>query len=603
MDASIACRLVSAPLTLLLLLAFCASGTAARADDLQEGLVAAQQRDFRRGVTLLTSALADAGLGAKARAEAFEARGVCRLALLDEAQAADDFEKALALDPDRAESNFRLGTMHATGFGTYPDLEVAVSLLTRAAEREHRGAQRELAQLYLSSRLHDPRLSHQWLMRAAQAGDARAQRLLAVRYATGSGLIKNADEAFRWFVKAAEQGDAPSEYQVGMAYRQGTGVAADLTSYREWMERAADAGYRDAGFHVGEIYSDGQGVARDLRRGGYWFWWAAEQMHQAAAIRLGIDYLRGWGVVSDFGNALYWFERSGADPLAQYYRGVIREKGLYGDANPGQAFQFYRAAAQRGVVEAVVKTGMMYMSGFGVAADTKEGANYIRALGNLADASALNTAAWMLATDENDALRSGKLAKTLIHQAIGKADERADLLDTEAAVLAETGDFRRAVKTERKALKVLEDDRYRAEMERHLAQYEGKRAWRETFAAGLKEPNEGSNWNPAASETRFTGTIIRIRAAQGVVDPGLVVDRKPTHVLELAVQQVTKGRLPFGQQDRLVLFVANPAHYYPGASDSTAVTDYPLKPQEFGLDEVEAGGWHYVFRILPTALH
>lgn len=588
--------------SLVLLLAVCATAMPVRGDPLRDGLAAAQQRDYRRAVTLLTSALDGSGLAGKRRAQALEARGVCRVALLDEARAADDFEEALALVPDLAESNYRFGTMHATGFGTYPDVHLAVTLLTRAAEQDHRGAQRELARLYLTRELYDPRQSHEWLMRAAWAGDARAQRMLGVRYETGSGLIKNPDEAFRWFLKAAEQGDPPAQYQVAMAYRQGTGVAADAASYRDWMQRAADGGYRDAGFRVGEIYEEGQGVvARDLRRGAYWFWRAAEQLHQAAAVRLGIDYLRGWGLVSDFRNALYWFERAGADPRAHYYRGLIREKGLHGDANPEQAFQFYSAAAERGVVEAVVKTGMMYMSGLGVKADTKEGAKYIRALGNLDSASALNAAAWMLATDENDSLRSGKLAGTLIHQAISKADERADLLDTQAAAYAESGNFRKAVKSERKALKMLREESYRPEMERHLAQYEEKRPWRERFVAGREELSKGSTWNPGAPETRFTGTIVRIRAAQGVVDPGIFVDRKPTHVLEIAIQKVTSGRLPFGQQERLVLFLADPARYYPDGSESTAVTDYPVALQQFSLDEVKSGGWHYVFRILPSA--
>ena len=46
-------------------------------------------------------------------------------------------------------------------------------------------------------------------------------------------------EAFKWYMKAAEQGDAGAQRSVGSCYYFGFGVAKDEDAGRLWYEKAA----------------------------------------------------------------------------------------------------------------------------------------------------------------------------------------------------------------------------------------------------------------------------------------------------------------------------------------------------------------------------
>ncbi len=54
-------------------------------------------------------------------------------------------------------------------------------------------------------------------MKAAEQGNAIAQRNVGLMYATGDGVQADENNAFKWFQKAAEQGY--SKAQVNLAYQ------------------------------------------------------------------------------------------------------------------------------------------------------------------------------------------------------------------------------------------------------------------------------------------------------------------------------------------------------------------------------------------------
>jgi len=50
-----------------------------------------------------------------------------------------------------------------------------------------------------------------WFRKAAEQGDAQAQRNLGIMYHGGQGVSQDYGEAMKWFRKAAEQGDAQAQ--------------------------------------------------------------------------------------------------------------------------------------------------------------------------------------------------------------------------------------------------------------------------------------------------------------------------------------------------------------------------------------------------------
>jgi hypothetical protein len=91
---------------------------------------------------------------------------------------------------------------------------------------------------------------------------------------------------------------------------------------------------------------------------------------------------------ADYGTALkVWMSTAqGGDPDAQYYVGVLYEKGADGRPNHEQAAAWYRKAAERGVARASMNLGRLYEQGLGVMKDRDEAARwYAKASGGLSE--------------------------------------------------------------------------------------------------------------------------------------------------------------------------------------------------------------------------
>jgi len=73
----------------------------------------------------------------------------------------------------------------------------------------------------------------------AEKGDADAQYLLGLFYATGQGVEKDYAEAIRWYRKAADQGLASAQLNLGVAYDIGQGVEKDYVEAYAWLNLAA----------------------------------------------------------------------------------------------------------------------------------------------------------------------------------------------------------------------------------------------------------------------------------------------------------------------------------------------------------------------------
>jgi len=90
-------------------------------------------------------------------------------------------------------------------------------------------------------------------IRAARAGNPKAQFDLAVMYATGRGVRKNEREAFHWFHKSARAGNVEAKYYMGISFEQGRGVRANPYLARYWFKQAVEAGYPKAIYHLSKV--------------------------------------------------------------------------------------------------------------------------------------------------------------------------------------------------------------------------------------------------------------------------------------------------------------------------------------------------------------
>ena len=153
---------------------------------------------------------------------------------------------------------------------------------------------------------------------AANGGDAKAQFVLALRYAEGHGVVKDDNKAATLVTKAANSGLVVAQYRLGALYERGIGVTKSLPDARKWYERAAQGGNRKAMHNLAVLYADGAGIGQNYAEAARWF-------------KQGADY----GVTD-----------------SQYNLAVLYERGMGLDKNPTEAAKWFAVAAAQGDADA-----------------------------------------------------------------------------------------------------------------------------------------------------------------------------------------------------------------------------------------------------------
>lgn len=87
----------------------------------------------------------------------------------------------------------------------------------------------------------------------AEAGDARAQAVLAIMYKYGESVPVNPAKAYDWYLRAAQQGYPPAQYNVGIMLADGLGTPPDQQQALQWLQAAADAGYERASERIATL--------------------------------------------------------------------------------------------------------------------------------------------------------------------------------------------------------------------------------------------------------------------------------------------------------------------------------------------------------------
>ena len=129
--------------------------------------------------------------------------------------------------------------------------------------------------------------------------------------------------------------------------------------------------------------------------------------------------------------------------------------------------------------EAQCNLGTCYYLGEGVSKDLVEAVKWYRLAATQGDLAALKQAAWLHATSLNPAVRNGTSAVEFGQKAAALTRQKeATVLDILAAAYAETGQFEKAVSTEKQAVALSHREDEQKEFEARLKLYQEKKPYR-----------------------------------------------------------------------------------------------------------------------------
>lgn len=183
--------------------------------------------------------------------------------------------------------------------------------------------------------------------------------------------------------------------------------------------------------------------------------------------------------IDDNPNKWYVEAANQGNGVASYFLG---RNILYGNMctqDSAQSMGWLLKAAKSGVVDAQYMLAIESFSGARFEKNEDKAFYWLTRSATTSPSAKLRYA-WILATHPNTKRRDGKLANQYLSQIAKNHLDRQTYLRTHAAVAAENGDFRKAIKWQKQALKDAQEldlpDEY---LQQQLASYSAQKPWRE----------------------------------------------------------------------------------------------------------------------------
>lgn len=169
-------------------------------------------------------------------------------------------------------------------------------------------------------------------------------------------------QAFDFLLSAAEAGDAKAQFVVASMYYNGLGVKSDLNTAVFWYKKAAVGGNIDAQFRMAELYNYGNILEKNLEQSAEWYRSAASNGSVVAAYQLGLMYRDGRGVGLSRTQAFKYFKQAAKFDYAPAIRELGRYmlSGLGEEENFEQAVLYLRQAALKKDEDAVIELVKFY---------------------------------------------------------------------------------------------------------------------------------------------------------------------------------------------------------------------------------------------------
>lgn len=225
--------------------------------------------------------------------------------------------------------------------------------LTAAAKLDVVSAMETLGE---ALRKRDPKASFDWLCAAAARGRAHAMAEVGLRYSNGAGVERDLVKATQWFSQARDAGDVSAATLLAECYLFGKGVNKNEATAIHLLQDAAAANDPRAMDQLGNCYHKGIGVAADDAAAFRQYSAAAKLNYLDSVGNLGVLYLTsektdlGKNEAARTQKAVSLF-REGAkqnNAFCMYLYARCFEAGTGVGANPGEASDWYRRAAEAG---------------------------------------------------------------------------------------------------------------------------------------------------------------------------------------------------------------------------------------------------------------
>ena len=249
-----------------------------------------------------------------------------------------------------------------------------------------------------------------------------------------------------------------SEYEAGRNFLHGRGVEKDPQKALAHFEKAAELGHLEAPSAIGYFYSTGLVVEKNDAKAVEWFQKGADKGSAAAKFNLGKFHLESRGGVSGTEQGLALMEEAASLGLTQPHT-QLAEIYFFGNGqipvDYTKAFHHADAAAQAGVTTSETMVGVMKEHGFGTKANPSEAEQWYRKaaqkgefkaqsnLGHLLDPASgdpkrrIEATAWLiLAASQNEplAVRSvQEMEQSMPQKEFAKARDMADELQKKIA--------------------------------------------------------------------------------------------------------------------------------------------------------------------------
>jgi TPR repeat protein len=413
-------------------------------DSVQRALEQLEAKRYSLARSYLDPVVIDPRLNGAQLSRAYYFRGYAFFADGLYVSAAQDYERALELDPDNATVSAQLGRLYADGVGVAKDTGKAFLLFQKAA----RGGS-DIARLYVGYAL-----------------------------LTGTGTRPDVAKARYWLREAADAGHVEALVQLARSYRAPLADPPDPAQALALYQQAAAKGSVDALVALGYMYVGTELGEADIPRATEYFRQGAERGSPVAQTALGFLGL----AAHRYAAARALFERAAAAQYPDAFAGLgrIYQRGLGVAVDRKRALEFYSQGAALDDLQSQLMLAAMLLESPGTEQDTQTALHWLRIAAGHDNPLGYNGLAWLLATTRFDRLRDGQVAVAQAQRATALL-RTATTLDTLAAAYAETGDFDKAVATQREALGIVDARRgeRRSEFERHLDSYLKKKPWRE----------------------------------------------------------------------------------------------------------------------------
>lgn len=180
------------------------------------------------------------------------------------------------------------------------------------------------------------------IIQSAQYGNSAAQRTLAGMYLKGNGVEKSVSKAIEWYEKSANAGDFFAQTKLGNIYESGELVQKNLDVAVSWYKRACESNAKSCSdFHrLEKQHLEHRAVAGDIK----------------AQIELGNYYLS-----HDRDQALYWYQQASVQGNSKATISIA--DFLMSEGQFQEAMRLYKEASIAGDSEAMMKLGLIYLSG------------------------------------------------------------------------------------------------------------------------------------------------------------------------------------------------------------------------------------------------